>query len=262
MTAPLLFASLEPPSGSPFSPRTSERAGKVPPSRQPRPASSYPQKGGYQQKGLSVQSSEASTLNLIRSSLLESLSQGVIVTSRSMQPLYWNGRARTLCQQLSGSESPPLELPSAVSEVCHRLMREDSVSDRPFVMECQASAGQTIRISARWLDLAAQRDNLISHTAASHSHYTVEPGRQQQPYIVVLLEDCTDLLREELRIERKKYDLTEREAEVWMLLRQEHSYQEIAKMLQISLNTVKTHVKNVYAKKRSCQGREKFWCCD
>jgi Bacterial regulatory proteins, luxR family len=254
MTAPLLFASLEPPSsGSPFSPRTTERAGKASPLRHSRPTPSH------QQKGSSTQSSETSTLNLIRSSLLESLSQGVIVTSRTMQPLYWNGKARTLCQQLSGSESPPLELPTTVSEVCHRLMREDSVSDRPFVMECQASAGQTIRISARWLDLMASRDNVIPHTADCQ---TIELGRQRQPYILVLLEDCTDLLREELRIERKKYDLTEREAEVWMLLRQEYSYQEIAKMLQISLNTVKTHVKNVYAKKRSCQGREKFWCCD
>ena len=261
MTAPLLFASLEPPSsGSPFSPRPLERTGKASPSRHARSAPSQ-QQTSQQQKSSIAQSSEASMLNLIRSSLLESLSQGVIVTSRSLQPLYWNGKARTLCQHLSGSESPPLELPTAVSEVCHRLMREDSVSDRPFVMECQAAVGQTIRISARWLDLATPRENVVP-PAASSDRYTVEPGRQRQPYILVLLEDCTDLLREELRIERKKYDLTEREAEVWMLLRQEYSYQEIAKMLQISLNTVKTHVKNVYAKKRSCQGREKFWCCD
>ncbi|MBC7972702.1 MAG: response regulator transcription factor [Verrucomicrobia bacterium] len=114
-------------------------------------------------------------------------------------------------------------------------------------MECQAPTGQTIRISARWLELAVQ---------------TTDLEKQRQPYILVLIENCHDLLYEELRIERKKYDLTEREAEVWMLLRQEYSYQEIAKMLQISLNTVKTHIKNVYAKKRSCQGREKFWCCD
>jgi ATP/maltotriose-dependent transcriptional regulator MalT len=92
-------------------------------------------------------------------------------------------------------------------------------------------------------------------------HLTDDRGTQQ-PYILILLENCNDLLQEEVRIERKKYDLTEREAEVWMLLRQEYSYQDVAKLLQISLNTVKTHVKNVYAKKRSCQGREKFWCGD
>jgi ATP/maltotriose-dependent transcriptional regulator MalT len=134
------------------------------------------------------------------------------------------------------------------------------MSDRPFVMECQASAGQTIRISARWLDLPVQREAVVPH--AGSNVQAGEFGQQRQACILLLLEDCNDLLQEELRIERKKYDLTEREAEVWMLLRQEYSYQDIAKMLQISLNTVKTHVKNVYAKKRSCQGREKFWCCD
>ncbi|MBW4581123.1 MAG: hypothetical protein KME42_16270 [Tildeniella nuda ZEHNDER 1965/U140] len=245
MTAPLLFASLEPPfPGSLFSPRTTEKAGK-PSSRLTKHASGDPQKGA------NAPSSEATTLNLIRSSLLESLNQGVIVTSRTIQPLYWNAKARSLCQYLSGSEFPPLELPPAVSEVCHRLMREESRSDRPFVMECQTSTGQTIRISARWLDLTTQRDAGLQSS---------DQGRQH--YILVFLENCNDLLQEELRIERKKYDLTEREAEVWMLLRQEYSYQDIARMLQISLNTVKTHVKNVYAKKRSCQGREKFWCCD
>ena len=251
MTAPLLFASLEPPfPGSPFGPRAIEKAHKASPSRHSKAASNH------QQKATNAQSSEASMLNLIRSSLLETLSQGVIVTSRSMQPLYWNAKARTLCQHLSGNDFPPLELPVAVSEVCHRLMREEATSDRPFVMECQASTGQTIRISVRWLDLTTSRD-----ASVAGSHQAAE-GRQRQPYILVLLEDCNDLLQEELRIERKKYDLTEREAEVWMLLRQDYSYQDIARMLQISLNTVKTHVKNVYAKKRSCQGREKFWCCD
>jgi hypothetical protein len=243
MKAPLLVSALEPVSlGSLFSSCAAEKVSKLSPSRRTKPPS------GHQQKPANTPLSETSVLNLIRSSLLESLSQGVIVASRSLEPLYWNAKARALCQHLTGSEFPPLELPADVSEVCHRLIRNERLSDRPFVMECQAPTGQTIRISARWLELAGGQ--------------ATDLERQRQSYILVFLENCHDLLYEELRIERKKYDLTEREAEVWMLLRQEYSYQEIAKMLQISLNTVKTHVKNVYAKKRSCQGREKFWCCD
>ncbi|XGW00339.1 MAG: helix-turn-helix transcriptional regulator [Leptolyngbya sp. BL-A-14] len=243
MTAPLLVSALESTTfGSLFNSCAAEKANKPPSARRTK------QSSGNQPKPSMAPLSETSTLNLIRSSLLESLNQGVIVTARSLNPLYWNAKARMLCQYLAGSEFPPLELPVEVSEVCHRLMRENRQGDRPFVMECQAPTGQTIRISARWLALAGTQGT--------------ELERQQQPYILVLLENCNDLLHEEIRIERKKYDLTEREAEVWMLLRQEYSYQEIAKMLQISLNTVKTHIKNVYAKKRSCQGREKFWCCD
>ncbi|MBW4475215.1 MAG: hypothetical protein KME45_33290 [Stenomitos rutilans HA7619-LM2] len=243
MTAPLLVSSLEPTKlGSLFSSCAAEKTNK------PSSARRAKQPSGQQPKTTSAPLSETSTLNLIRSSLLESLNQGVIVTSRGLNPLYWNAKARTLCQHLSGNDFPPLELPAEVSEVCHRLMRENRQSDRPFVMECQAATGQTIRISARWLELAGSQ--------------TIDRDGQRQAYILVLLENCDDLLYEEIQIERKKYDLTEREAEVWMLLRQEYSYQEIAKMLQISLNTVKTHIKNVYAKKRSCQGREKFWCGD
>ncbi len=242
MTAPLLVSSLESASlGSLFSACAAEKTSKSSPPRRTK------QPSGHPQKPANTPLSETAILNLIRSSLLESLSQGVIVTSRSLNPLYWNAKARTLCQHLAGSAFPPLELPADVAEVCHRLIRNERLSDRPFVMECQAPTGQTIRMSARWLELAVQ---------------TTDLEKQRQPYILVLIENCHDLLYEELRIERKKYDLTEREAEVWMLLRQEYSYQEIAKMLQISLNTVKTHIKNVYAKKRSCQGREKFWCCD
>lgn len=251
MTAPLVFASLEAASvGSLFSTCATEKTGRSAASRHARSASSK------QPHGNKVPS-DASALNLIQSRLLESLHQGVIVTSRSLNPLYWNAKARLLCQHLAGSEFPPLELPMAVSEVCHRLMREERLGDRPLVMECQAATGQTIRISARWLDLTADRTPTASQTVVSKAS---DRSGQRQSHILILLENCNDLLQEELRIERKKYDLTEREAEVWMLLRQEYSYQDVAKLLQISLNTVKTHVKNVYAKKRSCQGRDKFWC--
>lgn len=194
---------------------------------------------------------ELADLKLLLGSLVDSLQQGVIVVSRRVKPIYWNQKAKELCRHLSDRQELALsELPSAVSEACHRMLRNNRLSNEPLVMECQVSASQTIRIQMQWLSLNSNRES--------------ENGgdRPGPVYIVVFLEDCTERLRAELRIEQKKYDLTEREAEVWMLLRQEYTYQEIATMLQISLNTVKTHVKNVYAKKRSCQGREKVWCSE
>uniref|UniRef100_A0A832H5I6 Response regulator transcription factor n=1 Tax=Oscillatoriales cyanobacterium SpSt-402 TaxID=2282168 RepID=A0A832H5I6_9CYAN len=100
------------------------------------------------------------------------------------------------------------------------------------------------------------------HESSSRSRIAAlsEAGNGMPAFIAVILENCEDVMQQEMRIQQKKYDLTEREAEIWMLLRQEYTYQEIAQKLQISLNTVKTHVKNVYAKRRSCQGKEKFWC--
>ena len=194
--------------------------------------------------------SEASSFDWLWRGLLESLPQGVIVMSRGLQPVYFNQKAKE-CTQLLGAGVP--ELPSVISEVCHRLLRQSGV-DRPIVVECQGGRNETLRISARWL--AAFQPG--QGCEVRHS----QPKDDLPAYILVFLENCTEALRQDLHIEQQKYDLTDRESEVWVLLRQEYSYQEIAKLLQISLNTVKTHVKNVYAKKRSCMDREKFWCVD
>lgn len=196
--------------------------------------------------------------------LIESLQQGVIVVSPGLKPIYWNLKAKEICKELSEVGLSSLELPIAVSEVCHRLTRGTRTTNQPLVMECLAKGSQTIRISGQWFypGAAFASGKVVSADLDDDLPYGSEPAETPQAYILVFLENCTDSLREELRIEQKKYDLTDREAEIWMLLRQEFTYQEIAKMLQISLNTVKTHVKNVYAKRRSFQGQEKFWCSE
>ncbi len=206
---------------------------------------------------------EVSDLSVIWANVLELLQQGVIVTSRHLKPVYANAKAKELCQHLTDTEATTAELPLVVSEICHRLLRENVSTNHPLVMECQSVMGQTMRISARWLPAGmAGLDGNCPKVLADDKESLSGTNVYRQAYILVMLENCYDQLREELRIEQKKYDLTEREAEIWMLLRQEYTYQEIARMLQISLNTVKTHVKNVYAKRRSFQGQDKFWCSE
>jgi DNA-directed RNA polymerase specialized sigma24 family protein len=194
-------------------------------------------------------------LTQIWGGLIEQLPQGVIVVSRSSQPVYWNFKASELCQNLGGRELSSHYLPEVVREVCQRLIRSNRLSSQWLVMEYGNGIGQSIRIRVRWLCLKAESDRSADLGEGTPPSATAS----RQPYLLVFLENCADALREELCFEQKKYDLTDREAEIWMLLRQEYTYQEIAKMLQISLNTVKTHVKNVYAKRRSLQGQEKFW---
>lgn len=200
-------------------------------------------------------------LELIWSSVLESLPQGVIVLSRDLKPVYWNQKAKDLCELLGNLKLPLPELPSAISDVCHRLLKRNRLAETPITLECQGTSRQTIRMSTRWLTTrSASASSSTVNWASSASPTEAEPPTAS--YILVFLENCHEMLRNELQIEQQKYDLTDRETEVWMLLRQEYTYQEIAKMLQISLNTVKTHVKNVYAKKRSCQGRDTSWCSE
>jgi PAS domain-containing protein len=186
--------------------------------------------------------SESLELDTLWSSLVESLSEGVLVVTRTLRPIYTNLKAKNLCQQLSQEEENNASLPSVITEVCHRLIRA-GLEDELLVAEHQGNQGHSVRLRVRWLVTGATSSNLTSH----------------EPCILVLLEDCYEALTEDLWIDRRKYDLTDREAEIWMLLRQEYTYQEIANILQISLNTVKTHVKNVYAKRRNVSGQRKIW---
>jgi DNA-binding CsgD family transcriptional regulator len=189
-----------------------------------------------------VQLSQDVAASAVWGALLEALPQGVMVLTADLKLVYANEKANRLCQQLAARDRRPTQSPLVISEICHRLLKTKSLEGRPLLMECQTLRQQTIRLRASWLN--------------------VNPGmggiNQSAPHILVTLENCSEALEEEIRIEQRKYDLTEREAEIWMLLRQEYSYQDIAETLQISLNTVKTHVKNVYAKKRSSQGHDRI----
>jgi len=209
-----------------------------------------------QQESFRTQRSASVSLDVLGRSVLESLQQGVIILSRNLKPIYRNLKAHEFCQELTDIELSRAELPVTLSEMCYRLLRDPRLDDSLLLMECQGRLGQKFRVSARWLHLPLERDRTVFPSEPSHSQ--TEPGFQAS-YILLFLENCDQVLQTELRIEQKKYDLTDREAEIWMLLRQDYTYQDIASRLQISLNTVKTHVKNVYAKKRSCQGQEKFW---
>jgi hypothetical protein len=167
--------------------------------------------------------------------LAESLREGVMVISRHVKPLYMNQQAKEINQKLSVGDRHLSILPLEISEICYRLIRHGNADRQPIVIECLTSEQQTIRIRASWVNLGAADANL--------------PVSENQ-YILIFLENRCQILQEDLQFEQQKYQLTDREIEIWSLLRQEYSYQDIAEKLHISLNTVKTHVKNIYAKKR------------
>lgn len=174
------------------------------------------------------------TQGVLWSALLEAMPIGVLVLTPSLQLVYSNDNAIAICEQLEKANSP---LPIAVVALCQRLMNEEEPIAEPLVMEYQEQPEQFFRFQVRWLcaDL------------------------ETQPLLFVQIEDCSATLQEELALEQQKYDLTDREAEVWMLLRQDYSYQQISEQLKISLNTVKTHVKNVYSKRKNTAVDHRIW---
>ncbi|NJL39589.1 MAG: helix-turn-helix transcriptional regulator [Leptolyngbyaceae cyanobacterium RM2_2_4] len=176
--------------------------------------------------------------------LVDLLPEGVVVVAPNMRLVHLNLKAKELCQQLTQSDCELTVLPPMLTEICHRLIRKAGLGEHPVILESETPTGLRLRIRARWFT-----------PRPDHSKNADWVNRQ---FILLLLESYDEALQEELWIERRKYDLTEREAEIWLLLRQEYSYQEIAEALRISLNTVKTHIKNVYAKKRSHQGHDRL----
>lgn len=73
---------------------------------------------------------------------------------------------------------------------------------------------------------------------------------KQTQFLLVTLEDC-NLYSQSIAIaDAKKYNLTDRERQVWQLRRANLSYKEIANQLYITINTVKKHIKNIHAKQQ------------
>jgi ATP/maltotriose-dependent transcriptional regulator MalT len=175
--------------------------------------------------------------------LAESLREGVMVISRNVKPIYMNQQAKEISEKLSVGDRHLTILPLEISEICYRLIRYGTNYQQTIVTECLTVEQQTIRIRASWVNLGAADANLSA-------------SENQQ--IVIFLENRNQILQEDLQFEQQKYQLTDREIEIWSLLRQEYSYQDIAEKLHISLNTVKTHVKNIYAKKRWHQLKDSY----
>ncbi len=201
--------------------------------------SSSPAKEGFNQKAKARDQSSDDNRGAIAedalwSALLESMPIGVLVLTTLLQLVYANDKAIGICERLEKSNSP---LPIAVIALCQRMIGEDEPIAEPLVMEYQEQSEQFFRLQARWLCANAEA----------------------QPLLLVQIEDCLATLYEELALEQQKYDLTDREAEVWVLLRQDYSYQQISERLNISLNTVKTHVKNVYSKRKNAPPERRIW---
>ena len=183
------------------------------------------------------------------SGVLDLLPQGVLVISANLTVLYRNPQSQPICQLLMPDNRTGHPLPQPVVSLCKKMMQDEAIAN--VVTEAETHTGQTIRIRVQ--RLTASGGTMLHPDQGWHTEGDAALSTQPftQPCWVVFLENCHDLIRQEAKVQQQKYDLTERETEVWILLRQDLSYQEIAQTLQISLNTVKTHVKNVYAKRRS-----------
>jgi DNA-binding CsgD family transcriptional regulator len=166
--------------------------------------------------------------------VIEGFMDGILIVSPKGEILEANSRARELCQHLC---TPGQTLPSPIWQVCEALIESQKLFPGQRIMpEAEAVIGDVnLRIRVRWLSQSLEdQDNSC----------------QEFSCLMVTLEDRQQTLNNLAIADTQKYDLTTREAEIWQMRLQGHSYQAIASELYITQNTVKKHVKNILAKRR------------
>lgn len=161
--------------------------------------------------------------------VLESFIDGVLILNEQGEQIHANDCARRICQK--SPESLVNTIPQPIWRVCESLIESrDLFNDQKLILESEISLENSavFRIRVRWLDLE----------------------ESEQPYLLVTLEDRQQSTQNVVMTDVKKYGLTHREAQVWLLRQAKHSYKDIAAQLYITINTVKKHMKNIYAKQQ------------
>ncbi|MCL6433571.1 MAG: LuxR C-terminal-related transcriptional regulator [Leptolyngbyaceae cyanobacterium HOT.MB2.61] len=166
--------------------------------------------------------------NTLLQGVIESLLDGILILTSQGKQIYINDAARRICQRLDPGQMTGI--PREIWRACEALIESLGLySNRSVVIESEIALSKSdlFRIRVRWLPL-------------EDAHH---------PHLVVLMEDCCQSLQSRAIAEVQQYSLTPRQAEVWILHRIGYSYQDIAKELYISLNTVKKHIKDIHVKR-------------
>lgn len=165
---------------------------------------------------------------------LEGLQDGFIIANQKGEILKINTPAQRICNLLSPKVN---KLPTEIWRVCQSaLQNQNLLSFQKIGLDAEVILPElgTVRIRVQNIHLA------------------------QTPYLMVVLEDRQQTLRNKALSDATLYGLTERETEVWQLRLRGADYNEISTTLWISANTVKKHVKNILAKQRSHQDDLEF----
>ncbi|GAA6619393.1 helix-turn-helix transcriptional regulator [Scytonema sp. NUACC26] len=163
--------------------------------------------------------------------VIESFVDGILILTTQGELLQANECARQICKQTMRGRRFVETIPEEIWRVCESLIdsRELFPEERIVIeSEMETNKGVKLRIRARWLAIDASERNMM----------------------LVILEDRNQTHQSLAFFDAKKYGLTDREAEVWLLRQANLSYREIAERLYITINTVKKHLKNIYAKQQ------------
>ena len=160
---------------------------------------------------------------------LEGLQDGFIIASQTGKIEKINANAQRICTLL---QAKPDTLPAEIWKVCQSaLVNQDVLSFQKLGLDAEIILPDmgTARVRVQNIRL------------------------NQAPYLLIVIEDRQQTIRNKALSDAALFGLTQRETEVWQMRLRGSDYGEISAALWISPNTVKKHIKNILAKRRSHQ---------
>lgn len=174
--------------------------------------------------------------NFLLKAVIECHLDGILMVDALGHIIIANESARRICQRLAPEGFPDSQLPLPLWNLCRvMLQNRENLSDPSIMIEDQLAlepAGY-VRVRVQW----------------------VQP-QYPDVRLMVTLEDTFSAAQRRAELERRKYGLTDREAQVWLLRQADCTYKAIATKLHIEVNTVKKHLKSIYAKRDMVQWAE------
>lgn len=165
--------------------------------------------------------------------VVESLVDGVLLITVQGEWVYGNHNAHRICQHINPEKPISGCVPEPIRQICQTFLKNHNQLNHSTQLESEMMLDQVLyRVRVRWF----QREEI-------HTPFNT-------PLLIVTLEDCYQAARNRAIAEAEAFNLTERQADVWLLHRTGCTYREIATRLFVTINTVKRHMKDIHAKQR------------
>ena len=163
---------------------------------------------------------------------LTKLTSGILIITEGRQLLYANECACRILRQILRERQSSEVIPKEISYLCKSIGEVRwQFPGQHWVMKTKICISSSVNFSvtARYMKLDTLGKNCI----------------------VLEMKDQCQLLKGVAMEEAKKYGLTERETEIWILQRSNYTYKQIASELFIAPNTVKKHMQNIHLKQKA-----------
>ncbi|BAZ14758.1 LuxR family transcriptional regulator [Calothrix sp. NIES-4071] len=159
--------------------------------------------------------------------VLDGLQDSILIFSEFGELIHANSNAYNI-YRMGKSENAKILL-DFIRSLCKSLI-EYSLYENKLVIsdEIVLNSSEVFRVRVRWLDM----------------------NKYDFRYLLVTIENRYESIKNVAIAEAKKFELTQRETEIWCLYRANSTYKQISEKLYISLNTVKKHMKNIHAKRQ------------